>query len=303
VETLDARPSLRITYAQVLLAGGRVVGLEEVLAAAEATLDMAADDERTRDLMGQIAALRAILAFLEHRTDDFIVESQRAQKHRGSDDPTRAFVVWASGYAHEISGDRAKARRAYDDALSMSAATGYRFGEMSASIGIAGMQEAGNELTLAAETYEDAIRRAADLPWSWISDAHLGLGRVLYEWNDLDAAWERGQKSLGLARQLQNTDRPAACLVLLAQVKLALGDLGEAARILAEAEHSVREHDFVREAPGAVAARADDLPPYGRRGRGGAARREVRPAAGSRSSLSVAGRCRRRAVRARSISP
>ena len=256
VETLDARPSLRIAYAQVLVASGRVVGLEEVLAAAEATLDRAADDEGTRDLMGQIAALRAVRAFLEHRADAMIVESQRARELLRSDSLTRAFVVWASGYAHEVSGDRAKARKAYGEALSMSRATGYRFGDMSASIGIGGMQEVDNELRLAAETYEETIRCAADLPWSWISDAHLGLGRILYEWNDLDAAWERGRKSLGLARQLQNTDRPVACLVLLARIKLAQGDLAEAARIVAEAQRSVPEHDFVREAPRVAAARA-----------------------------------------------
>ena len=256
VETLDARPSLQIVWAQVLLARGRTAGIEEVLAAAEATLDMRADDEPTRDLLGQIAALRAILAFVQHRADDFIVESQRAQTLLRSDDLTRSFVAWASGYAHEVGGERAQARKAYGDALSMSGATGYRFGEMNAAIGLAGMQEADNELRLAAETYEDAIRRAADLPSSWISDAHLGLGRIFYEWNDLDAARERGQKSLGLARQLQDTGRPAACLVLLAHVKLAQGDPAEAARIVAEAERTVHEHDFFREAPRLAAVSA-----------------------------------------------
>ena len=44
VETLDARPSLRIIYAQVLLANGRTEGIEEMLAAAEATLRMRSDD-------------------------------------------------------------------------------------------------------------------------------------------------------------------------------------------------------------------------------------------------------------------
>jgi LuxR family maltose regulon positive regulatory protein len=146
VATLDARPSLRIVYAQVLLASGRTVGIEEALAAAEDALDKRANDERTRDLLGQVAALRAILAFLEHRTDDFIVESQRARELLRSDDLTRALADWASGYAHEVSGERAKARKAYAAALSMSRATGYRFGEMNASIGIARMREIDNEL-------------------------------------------------------------------------------------------------------------------------------------------------------------
>ena len=255
-ETLDARPSLRIVWAQVLLATGRTEGFEEVLVAAEAALGKQADDERTRDLLGQVAALRAILAFVEHRTEDFVVESQRALQLLRSDDLTRALAAWASGYAHEVAGERATAGKAYREALAMSRATGYRFGEMNASIGIARMQEIDNELRLAAETYEDTIRRAADLPWSWISDAHLGLSRILYEWNDLDAAWERGQQALGLARRLENTDRPAACLVLLARVKLARGDLAGAARILAEAERSVRDQDCDREAPAMAAARA-----------------------------------------------
>ncbi len=256
VEILDARPTLRIVHAQVMLANGRTAGFEEMLAAAEATLDERADDGCTRDLLGQVAALRAILAFLEHRTDDFTVESKRARKLLRSDDLTRALAAWASGYAHEAAGERTKARRAYATALSMSRATGYRFGEMNASIGIARMQEIDNELRQASETYEDTISRSADLPWSWISDAHLGVGRILYEWNDLDAARDRGQQSLGLARRLQNPDRRVASLVLLAYVALARGDLAESARIVAEAERSVREHDIARDVPGLPAARA-----------------------------------------------
>ena len=255
-EVLDARPSLRISYADVLLDTGRTTGIEEMLAAAEATPQLRADDQPTSALLGWIARLRAVLAFLEHRADDVILESNRGQELLRSDDVTRAFVAWASGYAHEVCGERAMARKAFGMALSLSRAAGYRFGEMAASMGIAGMQEIDNELRLAAETYEDTIRVAADLPFPWISDAHLGLGRILYEWNELDAAWERGQKSLGLARQIQDSDRPVACQVELAHVKLAQGDLASAARTLAEAEHLVQERGFVREAPRVAAARA-----------------------------------------------
>ena len=252
----DARPSLRISYADVLLDTGRTAGVGEMLAAAEATLRARADDELTPSLLAWIARLRAVLAFLDHRTDDMLAASQQALDHLPSDNATRAFAAWASGCAQEASGERAAARTAYDRALSMSRATGYGLGEMVAAIGLAGMQQVDNELRLAAETYEEAIRLAADLPFPWISDAQLGLGRILYEWNDLDAASERGHKALGQARQLQDNDRPVACQVLLVQVSLAQGDPDEAARILTEAERAVREHDFVREAPGVAAAQA-----------------------------------------------
>lgn len=148
------------------------------------------------------------------------------------------------------------ARQTYSAALSMSRAAGYRFGEMNASIGLARMYEMGNELRLAAETYQDAIARAADLPWSWISDAHLGLGRIRYEWNDLDAARELGQRALGLARQLQHTDRTAACLILLARIALAKGDPVEGARLLADAQRAMASHHRIGEASRLADARA-----------------------------------------------
>ena len=256
-EVLEARPSLRYLYAVVLLASGRTAGIAEMLDAAETGLADRPDDAEIRDLRGQIAATRAMLALSQHRADAMIAESQRALTLlRPENVAARATVIGTLAYAYEVLGDRAGARIAYAEALAASRAAGNRFSEMAASMGTATMQELDNDLRLAAETYEDAIRLAADLPYPVISEAHLGLGRILYEWDDLAAAWERGQKSLVLARQLQNTDRPMACGVLLARIKLARGDPEEATRLLDEAERSVREPEHARELPNVAAARA-----------------------------------------------
>ena len=59
---LDARPSLWVTYASLLLITGQTTGVEEKLQAAEAALQGAEPDDKTRDLIGQIAAIRATLA-------------------------------------------------------------------------------------------------------------------------------------------------------------------------------------------------------------------------------------------------
>jgi LuxR family maltose regulon positive regulatory protein len=256
-EVLDARPSLRALYAMVLLGGGRTAGIAEMLDAAEAAVDRQAGDEATRDLLGQVAATRAMLALSQHRADVMIAEGKRALELLRPDNvASRAAVVGTLGYAYEVLGERAEARKAYAEALSTSRATGSRFGELAASLGVAGMQELDNELSLAEQTYRETIRAAADLPFPVISEAHLGLARIFYEWNDLDAAWEQGQKALELARRLQSTDRPVACQVSLARVKLARGEVEAAAGLLAEAERAVHEHDFVREAPRVASARA-----------------------------------------------
>ena len=53
---LDARPSLWWRYASLLLVNGQTTGVEEKLQAAEVALQGAEPDDKTRNLVGQIAA-------------------------------------------------------------------------------------------------------------------------------------------------------------------------------------------------------------------------------------------------------
>ena len=65
---LDARPSLWVRYARLSMVTGQAAGVEEKLQAAEAALASAPQgaepDNKTRDLIGQVAAVRANLAGL-----------------------------------------------------------------------------------------------------------------------------------------------------------------------------------------------------------------------------------------------
>ena len=108
---------------------------------------------------------------------------------------------------------------------------------------------------LAAETYRRVLQLAGDQPLPIIYEAHLGLARILYEWNDLEAAEQHGQQSLHLARQYERViDRFVACEVFLARLKLAQGDVAGAAAMLAEASQSARQHNFVHRMPEVAAA-------------------------------------------------
>ncbi|MGB3218630.1 MAG: LuxR family transcriptional regulator, partial [Anaerolineae bacterium] len=70
---LDARPALWVRHASALLVGGQTTGVEEKLGAAEAALAVALQgaepDDKTRALIGQIAAHRATLALNDHQID------------------------------------------------------------------------------------------------------------------------------------------------------------------------------------------------------------------------------------------
>ena len=75
-----------------------------------------------------------------------------------------------------------------------------------ATISLGQIQELENQLYLAAETYRRVLQLAGDHPQPIASEAHLGLARIFYEWNDLDAAEQHGQQSLQLARQYDQRD-------------------------------------------------------------------------------------------------
>jgi LuxR family maltose regulon positive regulatory protein len=116
------------------------------------------------------------------------------------------------------------------------------------------IQELNNQLYQAAETYRHVLQLLGDQPRPVDYRTYLGLARICYEWNDLEAAEQHAQQSLQLARQYDRAiDRFIFCEVLLARLKLARKDVTGAAAILAAAEQSVRQNNFVQRMPGIVA--------------------------------------------------
>ncbi len=255
---LNDRPWLWWKYASLLLTNGQTTGVEEKLHAAEAALALRGTemDDKTRNIVGQIAAARATLALTRYEVESMLIQSRRALEYLHSKNlPYRATANWTLGYAYILQGDRAAARRALTEAISISQAAGDIFTTILATIGLGYIQEAENQLYQSAETYRHVLQLAGDRPQQIINEAHLGLARVLYEWNDLDAAEQHGEQSLKLARQYEKViDRFLICEVFLARLKLAQGDVDGAAAILTQASLSAREQNFVHRIPEIAAA-------------------------------------------------
>src|SRR5574341_1421771 len=121
---LDARPWLWWRYASLLLVNGQTTGVEEKLQAAEAALAAATvlgaqADDKTRNLLGQIASARAVLALTRYQADTMLVQSRRALEYlHPNSRSSRATALWTLGYAYLFQGDRAAARRALSQAMS-----------------------------------------------------------------------------------------------------------------------------------------------------------------------------------------
>ncbi len=97
---------------------GQTTGVEEKLQAAEAALQGAEPDDKTRDLIGQIAAARATLALTQHQVETMLAQSRRALEYLHPNNlPFRTTAHWTLGYAYLLQGDRAAARQAYTEAI------------------------------------------------------------------------------------------------------------------------------------------------------------------------------------------
>lgn len=254
-DVLNARPWLWWRHAAMLLINGQTIGVEEKLQAAESglanILQQSEPDAQTRNMIGLIAMASATLALTRYDVKAMLAQSRRALEYLA---PTslfqRANANWTLGYAYVLQGDRALARQAFTESVSLSEATGAMFPLILATIGLGLVQELDNELYPAAETYRRVLEWAGDHPQQIVGEAHLGLARILYEWNDLDAAEQHTQQSLHLARQYESIiDRHVISEVFLARLKLAQGDVAGASNLLAQTDTSVRQHNFVHRIP------------------------------------------------------
>jgi LuxR family transcriptional regulator, maltose regulon positive regulatory protein len=248
---MDARPSLWVRHASLLLVNGQTTGVEEKLQAAENALRGAELNDQIRDLVGRIAAARATLALTRYQVEPMIAQSHRALEYLPPANLSlRANAYWTLGFAYFLQGDRAGARQAYTEGISLGQTAGALYTTLLATIGLGQVQEAENQLHQAAETYRRVPQLAGDQPFQAICEAHLGRARVLFEWNELDTASQHGRQGLHLARQYESVvDRFIICEVFLARLRLAEGDTDGASALLAEAGQSALQNNFVYRIP------------------------------------------------------
>ncbi len=252
---LNARPSLWVTYASALMTTGQTTAVEQRLQAAETALQGTEPDDRPQDLVGRIASMRATLAVIQHDGETIVAQSRRALEYLHPNNlPLRTAAHWTLGYAYQLQGDRAAASRAYAEVIAISKSFGDSIYTIAATINLGQLQEADNQFYPAAETYRRVLLLAGDPPQRIACEAHLGLARIYYQWNDLDAAQQHGQQCVQLTRQIDSVDTVAACGVLLARLKLVQGDVASATALLAKAEQFVRQHNFVFRMPDVTAA-------------------------------------------------
>jgi LuxR family maltose regulon positive regulatory protein len=248
---LDAKPSLWVRSALSSLFTGHTTGVEEKLQAAEDSLRKVEAGDETRNLIGQIASARAILALTQYQIETIFAQSRRALEYlQPSNLSSRATANWTLGFAYCLQGDRTAARQSYMESIKFGQESGNTFTTSLATSDLGFIQEVDNQLYQAVKTYQRALQLFSDQPQLHAWQTFLGLARISYEWNDLKAAEEHGQKSLQLARQYEGSiDRYIISEVFLARLKLTKGDIDGATAMSALTEQSARLNNFFLRLP------------------------------------------------------
>jgi LuxR family maltose regulon positive regulatory protein len=149
------------------------------------------------------------------------------------------------GYAFQSQGDRLRASQAYNEIISTAEPFENSIYLIAALTSLGQIQETDNQLSLAADSYERVLQLAGDPPQPIACEAHLGLARLNYQWNDLNAAQKHGQRCQQLMQQIESVDTVVSYKVFLARLLLAQGDVSAVDAVIQEADAYIHQHDFM----------------------------------------------------------
>lgn len=187
--TLDRYPSLWIAFSWSLLFAGQPGQIEEKLHSAEGTMLRVPQGVHETDLIGQIAVLRAWLAVYRNDADAIYANANRALELLSPENrPARTAANCAQGVAQMFRGERNQASAAFSEVIGVGLSAGNVMFATVASTALAGIQVTEYKLKSAAATYRETIKMLGDPNHVLGFEAHLGLAKILYDWNALDEA-------------------------------------------------------------------------------------------------------------------
>jgi len=250
-ELLRSRPRLCIPCAWARLLTGQLEGAELYVQDLERMVDVDADfppdrnevpssNEVVAAVSGEASAIRAFIVRNRGDVSRSLELSRRALGLLREDNFTlRGIVALNLGGAYSMSGDLAAAEAALTEAITASRRANNAFGVLLAMRELAELQVMGGRLHRAADLYRQSLRLTERRPFPAASLAHVGMGELLYEWNDLDGAMHHLTEGVELGERSGSTNIIFPSHALLARVKWAQGDLDGAVRIIQEDEHYV----------------------------------------------------------------
>lgn len=239
-EMVRSRPRLCLAAAWGSLAAMNLDAIEPHLQAAELALCALPPADQSPALLGEIATIRTTLASLRGDVPRIIELGRQALVHLPKEEIfLRGTVTNALGAGYEASGETAAAGRAFAQAADLCRRASNPVVALISLCNLGRTQELQGRLNQAQDTYRQAIHFAAEqgeppLPVTGL--AHVGLGGLRLEWNDLPAAARHLQEGLELGRRLGIVEIQVVGHTMLAHVYQAQGETSSALEAAGEAE-------------------------------------------------------------------
>jgi LuxR family maltose regulon positive regulatory protein len=247
-DVLRSRRRLCLFQAWALLIIGQVGDAEALLqAATQEAYVPGVEAGADSSMLGEVNAMRAFLSVF--RGDVSVVQqlSRQALEFLPQDRQSfsRGVVALNVGMLYMLSGDVEVASQAFAKAASIGLETGNILVALYAMCQQAEVQIPQGRLRQAATTYQKAIQLVTEnggaLPVAGV--AHIGMGEILREWNELESAVRHVQKGIELCEEWGELVALDGHIVL-ARVRQAQGDRQRALDAIQRAKSVARELDF-----------------------------------------------------------
>jgi LuxR family maltose regulon positive regulatory protein len=242
-EVKRRHPRLLLEHAFALSLTGRPGYAEPLLEEGERLAETAPDDSPY--LLGFAAAIRCTHARLRGDAQQAVEFGRQALSLLPDEEaPHRNFASLVLGDALRITGDLEGASEAFLEAVEIGRSIGHAYGTLTGMVWHARVQAERGRLRAA----EDELRRALGfvreqgvelLPAAGL--AHVGMGIILYERDDLDEAEQELTRGVELAERIREVSNLVRGYVTLSRVKRARGDEEDALRLARAAERVARD--------------------------------------------------------------
>jgi len=176
---------------------------------------------------------------------------------RADNNVVRGIALHLLAVATKYSGDVDLAAQAHAEAAHIGKASGSFLLAVSALASLGDIQTEQGRLHQAVETYHQALElttRSDGTPLLADGRAYVCLGKVFYEWNDLEAVTRYVRQGIELCQQGGILEFQAVGYVFLARTRQALGDLDGAQEILQQGERLMLEHSLPADTASSVRA-------------------------------------------------
>jgi LuxR family maltose regulon positive regulatory protein len=234
------RASLCIVYAASLVIDNQPQAIEPYVQSAEARAgDMS--PAQARVILGQVCALRAVCRRIFGDLEGAITLAQQAlELLPDSELFWRAPVAINISRAYLVSGDvTSLVEHRLVAMIEPARASGNPFAYLAAIFGLGRLQTIQGRLRAAAATYREALQAlpqaAALRHFARNVIYYFGLGDLLREWNDLDAAEQHLEQGMDLIGRMRSHEAEFVLLgyLAMARLKQARGDLDGALQTVA----------------------------------------------------------------------